>query len=169
MPSESAAPASPNEPLSFFDAPMRWLEASPRYRLVRRWYVRHEELSGSLLFLGGVTWDTLTLQRIDALLDNLILGVYLVLLTGFVTLAALSRTDRPLSPPLQKLSGWSTGAIQFLAGGLFSAYVIYFTRSASLSTASLFLLAQRLSSCSSWWPCWLPTRLSGAGSRAFFS
>lgn len=140
MPSESAAPASPDESLSFLDAPMRWLEASPRYRLVRRWYMQHEGLGGSLFFLGGVTWDALTLQRIDALVDNLILGVYLVLLTGFVTLAALARTNRPLPDSLQKLSTWSTGAIQFLAGGLFTAYVIYYTRSASLSTASLFLL-----------------------------
>ncbi len=119
---------------------MEWLETSPRYRLARRWYLRHEEVSGSLLFFGGVTWDVLTLQRIDALLDNLILGVYLVLLTGFVTLAALTRTNRPVPDALRKLSAWSTGAIQFLMGGLFSAYVIYYTRSASFSTASLFLL-----------------------------
>ena len=119
---------------------MAWLDASPRYRLARRWYLRNEEVGASLLFFGGVTWDALTLQRIDALLDNLILGIYLALLGGFVTLAALNRTDRPLPDPLQQLSTWSTGAIQFLAGGLFSAYVIYFTRSASFSTASLFLL-----------------------------
>jgi hypothetical protein len=46
-----------------------------------------------------VTWDALTLQRIDALLDNLILGVYLVLLGGFVVLATLARNDQPLPPP----------------------------------------------------------------------
>ena len=116
------------------------LEQRPRYRWARRFLHRHEHAVPPALFLGGVTWDALTLQRIDALLDNLILGVYLVLLGGFVVLGTLSRNDRPLARPLQKLARWAPGAIQFLAGGLFSAYVIYYTRSASLTTASLFLL-----------------------------
>lgn len=92
------------------------------------------------LFFGGVSWDALTLQRIDALLDNVILGIYLVVLGGCVVLATLARNDRALPDPFQKLSAWAPGLIQFLAGGLFSAYVIYYTRSASFSTASLFLL-----------------------------
>lgn len=45
-----------------------------------------------------------------------------------------------LPPSLQALSTCSTGAIQVLFGVLFSAYVIYYPRSASLTTASLFLL-----------------------------
>ncbi len=116
------------------------LEHNRRYRWARRFLHRHEHAVPPSLFLGGVTWDALTLQRIDALLDNLILGSYLVLLGGFVVLVTLARNDRPLPRPLQKLSHWAPGAIQFLSGGLFSAYVIYYTRSASFSTASLFLL-----------------------------
>ncbi len=119
---------------------MEWLDQSPRYRWARRFLHRHEQAVPPSLFLGGVTWDALTLQRIDALLDNLILGIYLVLLGGFVVLGTLARNDNPLPTSLQKLSTWAPSAIQFLAGGLFSAYVIYYTRSASLTTASLFLL-----------------------------
>jgi len=119
---------------------MRWLDRTPSYRLVWRLYHRHEQLGPPLLFLGGVTWDTLTLQQIGALLDNVILGVYLLLLGSFIVLTLLDRNDCPLPAPLQALNTWSVGAIQFLAGGLFSAYVIYYTRSASLTTASLFLL-----------------------------
>lgn len=119
---------------------MRRLDENPHYRLVRRLYHRNEQLAAPLFFLGGVTWDALTLQRIGALLDNVVLGIYLVLLGGFILLALLNRNERPLSPSLRTLSTWSIGAIQFLSGGLFSAYVIYYTRSASLTTASLFLL-----------------------------
>jgi len=119
---------------------MRSLGQSPRYRLARRLYHRHENLAPPLLFFGGVTWDVLTLQRIGALIDNVILGLYLVLLGGFIVLTLLDRNDCPLPQPLHALNTWSVGAIQFLAGGLFSAYVIYYTRSASLTTASLFLL-----------------------------
>jgi hypothetical protein len=119
---------------------LQWLEQRPRYRWARLYLHQHEYAVPPFLFFGGVTWDALTLQRIDALLDNLILGIYLILLGGFVVLATLARNDRPLPRPLEKLSRWAPGVIQFLAGGLFSAYVIYYTRSASLSTASLFLL-----------------------------
>ncbi|MCS3857342.1 hypothetical protein [Salinibacter ruber] len=119
---------------------MQGLVRRPHYRLVRRLYHRHETLAPLLLFFGGVTWDALTLQRIGALLDNVILGGYLLLLGGAIALTLLDRHGRPLPPSLRALSTWSVGAIQFLTGGLFSAYVIYYTRSASLTTASLFLL-----------------------------
>lgn len=119
---------------------LKWLERVRGYRWARLYLHQHQHAVPPMLFFGGVTWDALTLQRIDALLDNLILGIYLLLLGGFVVLATLARNDRPLPRPLQKLSAWAPGAIQFLAGGLFSAYVIYYTRSASFTTASLFLL-----------------------------
>ena len=125
---------------TLFGRLVRRLVQSPRYRLVRRLYHRYEAIAPPLLFLGGVTWDALTLQRVGALLDNVVLGIYLLVLGGFIVLTLLDRHDRPLPPSLQALSTWSIGAIQFLAGGLFSAYVIYYTRSASLTTASLFLL-----------------------------
>lgn len=147
MPSNSAVdPSTKGSPIegppgmALLGRLMQRLTRNPRYRLTRRLYHRHEGLAPPLLFLGGVTWDALTLQRVGALLDNVVLGLYLALLGGFIVLALLNRNDRPLPPSLQALSTWSTGAIQFFSGGLFSAYVIYYTRSASLTTASLFLL-----------------------------
>jgi hypothetical protein len=134
------AAAWTNRLTDWLGAVLRWLEHRPRYRWARLFAHRHERAVPPVLFAGGVTWDALTLQRIDALLDNVILGLYLALLGGFVVLGTLARNDCSLSAPLQKLSRWAPGAIQFLAGGLFSAYVIYYTRSASFSTASLFLL-----------------------------
>lgn len=116
------------------------LEQNARYRLARRFVHRNEHVVPPLLFFGGVTWDTLTLQHVGALADNLILGLYVAALGGFVVLAILDRSGRPLPDPLKKLGTWAPSAIQFLAGGLFSAYVIYTTRSASFSSDSLFLL-----------------------------
>jgi hypothetical protein len=142
MSSNRTTGAAPEGPagVALFERFLQSLTQHPRYRLVRRIYHRHENLAPPLLFFGGVTWDALTLQRVGALLDNVILGIYLVLLGGFITLSLLDRTDQPLPTSLQALRPWSTGAVQFLTGGLFSAYVIYYTRSASLTTASLFLL-----------------------------
>lgn len=134
------APPAGDSGLALLRALMGGLDRSPQYRLLRRFYHRYERFGPPVFFFGGVTWDTLTLQRVGALLDNLILALYLLLLGGFITLALLDRNDCSLPSSLQALSTWAMGAIQFLAGSLFSAYVIYYTRSASLTTASLFLL-----------------------------
>lgn len=117
-----------------------WLEDNRGYRWARLSLHRHEHAVPPTLFLGGVGWDALTLKRIDALFDNLILGIYLLLFGAFIVLSTLARNDASLPRPLVKLNTWSPSIIQFLAGGLFSAYVIYYTRSASFSEASLFLL-----------------------------
>ena len=45
----------------------------------------------AVFFLSGVIWDTLTLTRIDRLLDNLVLLFYLVVLGGLIVVSA--RTD----------------------------------------------------------------------------
>jgi len=135
-----AVPPDSAPGLSLLRALLQWLEDQPHYRLLRRLYVRHEHVGPPVLFFGGVSWDALTLCRVDTLLDNLILGFYLLLLGGFVVVAVLHRHERPLPKVLRTISVWSPGAIQFLCGGLFSAYVIYYTQSASYTTASLFLI-----------------------------
>jgi hypothetical protein len=105
-------------------------------------------------FLAGVTYDTVTLTRIDRLLDNLILLLYLSLLGGLIVLttrADLGRTmtDATVFPGgvksfvnVKSLIARSQPhlpyAIQFLLGGLFSAYAIYYSQSASLTTTVFF-------------------------------
>ena len=137
---DDAGGASAGFAAGWLGSAMNRLDASPRYRLARKLYNRNNHLVPPTLFLGGVGWDAVTLRRIDALVDNIILAVYLGLLGAFIMLTAFDRGDKLMFKPLKHLSGWSNGAIQFLCGGLFSAYVIYYTQSASLTTASLFLL-----------------------------
>ncbi|PEN12253.1 hypothetical protein CRI94_14535 [Longibacter salinarum] len=140
MSTDVAATEAAGSAAGFLGSIMNRLDASPRYRLARLFYRRHENLLPPTLFLGGVGWDAATLRRIDAIVDNVFLAVYLALLGAFIMLTAFDRAEKLKLKPLKQISGWSTGAIQFLCGGLFSAYVIYYTQSASLTTASLFLL-----------------------------
>lgn len=58
-----------------------------------------------VFFLAGVTYDTLTLTRIDRLQDNLILLLYLALL-GFLIILT-GRLDAGLNPSEQTLQGSS--------------------------------------------------------------
>lgn len=103
----------------------------------------------ALFFFAGVTYDTLTLTRIDRLLDNLILLLYLTLLGTLIILTG--RFQLGLVPSTPDRSGWNVlnllhrarphfgKALQFLLGGLFSAYVILYSQSSSFSTTAIFL------------------------------
>jgi hypothetical protein len=91
-----------------------------------------------LCFLGGYIWDHLTLKRIDNILDNVILLSYLVALGSLIILSNTVLPDT--RKKLKKLKGWAPFAIQFLMGGLFSAYVVYYFQSMSFSGTSIFWL-----------------------------
>lgn len=103
----------------------------------------------ALFFFAGVTYDSVTLTRIDRLFDNLLLLLYLSILGGLVILTG--RFQLGLVPRPDSSSTWSMlslvhqarphfdKALQFLLGGLFSAYAILYSQSASLTTTSVFL------------------------------
>ena len=102
-----------------------------------------------VFFLSGVAYDTLTLSRIDRLFDNLILLLYLSLLGVLVVLTG--RVQLGMVPQAPEGTQWSvlhgihwarphfTKALQFLLGGLFSAYTIFYFQSSSFTTSSVFL------------------------------
>src|SRR5687768_10514372 len=91
-----------------------------------------------VFFFAGVTYDTVTLTRIDRLLDNLILLLYLsvlgvlIVLKGRADLRAGAPAATGHSPHVAaRADAYYPMAIQFLLGGLFSAYTIFYSRSAS--------------------------------------
>jgi Protein of unknown function (DUF2914) len=103
-----------------------------------------------LSFCAGVTYDTLTLTRIDRLFDNLFLLLYvtllgaLIIITGRAKLEPWPNASLPTSPwspltLLQKTKAYHTPALHFLFGSLFSAYAIVYSRSASLNSSAIFL------------------------------
>jgi hypothetical protein len=96
-----------------------------------------------VFFFTGVTYDTITLTRIDRLLDNLILLFYLSLLGLLIILAGradLAGAGAVGGPPawLARARPYYPHAIQFLLGGLFSAYAIFYSQSASLTGTAVF-------------------------------
>jgi hypothetical protein len=93
-----------------------------------------------LFFILGFVWDSLTLGRIDRLYDISILTTYLVALS--FCLYAFNRVDdnRWKGSRFERFEKYLPLAIQFFLGGLSSAYVIYFSRSVSLSKTAVFFL-----------------------------
>ncbi len=103
----------------------------------------------AVFFLSGVTYDTLTLTRIDRLLDNLILLLYLVLLGALIVLTGRlgikPPPDREQQTSRSPFIRWALAsrpyfpmASQFLLGGLFSAYAIFYSRSATFTGTAVF-------------------------------
>jgi hypothetical protein len=104
----------------------------------------------ALFFASGVTYDTLTLTRIDRLQDNLILLLYLVTLGFLIVLtgrlgvtevepSAMEPEGSSFTRFLIKFRPYYPMAMQFLLGGLFSAYAIFYSRSATLTRTGVFL------------------------------
>lgn len=119
----------------------RRLQRNRNYRWTRRLYTRFSSVTPAVFFGGGVFWDAMTLRRIDHAGDNLILGAYLLLLGVCIVLAALRLVKRlPAQPLLQTVEPFAVSGVQFFMGGLFSAYVVYFTRSASMTASAVFLV-----------------------------
>lgn len=108
-------------------------------RRIMGFYRAHEQYAPALFFFGGVGWDAATLRRIDALFDNVFLLAYLVALGALIVVAALVQHERTKHPWLVKYREAYPAAIQFFLGALFSAYVVYYSQSASLTGTSLFL------------------------------
>lgn len=106
-----------------------------------RWYKRYEKYAPIIFFIGGFIFDTLTLGRIDRLYDMVVLCLYMALLTLSLYLYNLAGDQRWKGTLLERYEEYLPLAIQFFFGGLSSAYVIYFSRSVSLSkTASFFVI-----------------------------
>ena len=96
-------------------------------------------------FIGGFILDSFTLTRLDQWLDQAILTVHLLIVTGSIVLLQLAyRAKGSREVPRKSLIGehapWYPIALQFSMGALFSGFFIFFTRSGTLAESWPFLL-----------------------------
>lgn len=90
-------------------------------------------------FVVGFAWDSLTLSRVDRLTDNLLLLGYLLAL-GMALVAHHRVAALPERwPRLALRVGWLDTAVKFLFGCLYSAYVVYYFKSATPGRSFVFL------------------------------
>lgn len=103
-------------------------------------YIKYRKFLPLVAFFTGFGWDSFTLRRIDAFVDNLILLCYLLLLGTLILIFHLVDKRVLKKDFLDKRVEWFPIAIQFFVGGLFSAYVVFYFHSASLSKTALFFI-----------------------------
>lgn len=112
-----------------------------RNSALRGFIRKHAKYAPIAFFIGGFIFDTLTLGRIDRIYDLTILSLHMTSLTITLYLFNVAGDGRWKNTFLEQYEEYFPLAIQFFFGGLSSAFVIYFSRSVSLSkTVSFFVI-----------------------------
>ncbi|UXP30816.1 DUF2914 domain-containing protein [Reichenbachiella agarivorans] len=106
----------------------------------RRFIGRHQKYAPVVFFIGGFIFDSLTLGRIDRLYDLFVLCSHMTCLTATLYLYNLAEDGKWKNTFLERFEVYFPLAIQFFFGALSSAYVVYFSRSVSLSRTVYFFI-----------------------------
>ncbi|MFX0556072.1 DUF2914 domain-containing protein [Maribacter sp. CXY002] len=102
---------------------------------------KYEKYAPIFFFIGGFIFDTLTLGRIDRTYDLIVLCLHMTSLSVTLYLYNLMDDNKWKNTFLERYEEYFPLAIQFFFGGLSSAYVVYFSRTVSLSkTATFFVI-----------------------------
>jgi len=110
------------------------------FKKFTEWYKAHERHVTTGAILLGFVVDNFTLQRIDLLFENFVLLTYLfiaglgiILVHGYDAGALHARI-------FQRTRLWAPLFIQYAFGALFSGFIIFYMRSATLSGSALFVV-----------------------------
>lgn len=106
----------------------------------KQWIVDHEKLVSFFVFIGGFIFDNLTLQRIDGFLDMSILFGWLVVASLGIVSLNIAHHGFEQFRFFRKENAWLPLLIPFALGALFSGFMIFYMRSAVLSTSWPFLV-----------------------------
>lgn len=102
---------------------------------------KYEIYVAPFTFLFGFILDTFTLRRIDLWLDHVILLGYLSVAGAGILLLNAYEAGRVRFRYIDSIIPFVPVVIQFGFGGLFSAFVIFYVKSAAFAKSWVFLLA----------------------------
>ncbi len=108
------------------------INSRPAHHLKRHWL--------TIAFVAGFATDLLLLNKVDSLLDNLILFLYVVLAMLSIFLLYAAVAGRLPEPALPYVRTYAPLLMQYAFGGLMSGMLIFYGRSASLGDSWPFLL-----------------------------
>ncbi len=109
-------------------------------RKVTTWYGKYERPISSLSLIGGFVFDAVTLKRVDMFWENLwILGHLFVIAFCIILTNSLENAPGDEADP-EKWHFWLVNTLQFFFGGLISVFLVFYFRSAELSTNWPFIL-----------------------------
>lgn len=101
-------------------------------------YQKYERFLPLIFFAYGFTSDSFFL-KVDSLMDHLFLLTYTVLAGCIILLLGLIQTGQAKDAGILKYRKYYPLALQFFMGNLFSAYVVYYFKSAAVGQSIIFL------------------------------
>jgi glycosyltransferase involved in cell wall biosynthesis len=110
------------------------------FEKLEKLYEKYERRIGSAAMAFGFVFDWLTLERIDLLYENFVMLSYLVIAGGGIVVINYLHEYPSEKPFLHKVEHYLPLLIQFAFGGLFSAFFIFYNKSADFSSSWPFLL-----------------------------
>lgn len=110
------------------------------YKKAKALYEKYESRVGPAAFFVGFILDNLTLRRIDLWFQNVIFLLYLGLGAASIVFTNFHDAKRLGGRMTNKLAGFMPFVMRFVFGGLFSAFLVFYTRSASIFVSWPFLL-----------------------------
>jgi len=107
---------------------------------MKPWLQEHEKRIASIALVAGFIFDNLTLRRVDLLIENIIFIGYLLITAACIMTINLIDAGKWQGKFFERLHPWLAIAMQFCFGNLFSAFFVFYFRSASLVASFPFLL-----------------------------
>lgn len=103
-------------------------------------FKKYERYMSALAMIAGFTFDNYFFQRVDHFATQFVLFAYLTFATSAIVLLHFIEARPEPAALLRKLHPFLVMATQFAFGGLWSAFLIFYGRSAVLATSWPFLL-----------------------------
>src|SRR3989344_1493467 len=107
---------------------------------IKNWYWQNETKLGSIALLVGFVFDNLTLRRVDLLAENIYIITLLVIAGLGIILLNLDEINKIKERVPGRIHFWLIILVQFALGSLYSTFLIFYFRSATLATSWPFLL-----------------------------
>jgi hypothetical protein len=108
--------------------------------LLKDIYSTIKKHGSSLAFIAGFIWDNVMLDRIDHGFARLMLTTYLILAALIILILNSHEARRSRGKEAARYAVWLPLILQFCFGSLFSAYIIFYTHSASLAVSWPFIV-----------------------------
>ncbi len=108
-------------------------------RHIRNFYGRYERPISSFSLILGFVFDVFTLRRADTLFENLWILGYLLVIGLFIILIHLKETEAGGEKNPSSAHFWYVNILQFAFGGVFSAFLVLYFRSADIFVAWPFI------------------------------
>ncbi len=107
---------------------------------IRDWYGRFERPISSISLVVGFILGAIFLKQVDFFWENFWIFVHLVLIAlSIILINYIEHHERDEDNP-EKLHFWLLNLLQLLFGGVLSTFLVFYFRSATLSTSWPFLL-----------------------------